>query len=107
MDRPHQEGRQETGYHQLALAVSCCFLAGITRHIMNPLPKGKSMNDMKKSLAKLKAQFEENPTLVIGVASGAVLATAKLVSAVSETRNSKTWRQEVQRRGMKDAARRR
>lgn len=65
-----------------------------------------NVKEIKKSLNSLKTQFEENPTLVIGVASGAVLATAKLITAVSETRNNKTWRQEVQRRQMKDATRR-
>lgn len=53
---------------------------------------------MNKAVARLKEQFEENPTLVIGVASAAALAVAKLIDAGVNARNSKSWSKEVNRR---------
>ena len=57
--------------------------------------------NVRKAADRLKAQFEENPVLVIGVLSGAVLATAKLIDAGVNARNSSTWKQEVARRERK------
>ena len=53
---------------------------------------------MKKALARLKEQFEENPVVVIGVVSAAALAAAKLIDAGVNTRNSGSWARETKRR---------
>lgn len=50
---------------------------------------------------KIEKAFEENPVAVIGVGATAAMAAAKLLNAVTEHRNSKTWKKEVERRRMK------
>lgn len=42
--------------------------------------------------------LEERPLETIAVISAAALAAAKLISAVTEARNSETWKREVRRR---------
>jgi hypothetical protein len=48
--------------------------------------------------AKMKQGWDENPYAVIAVATGAVYAASKLISAVSASRNSRAWKKEVNRR---------
>lgn len=55
-----------------------------------------------KFVNNLKRQAEENPVLAVVVGAGLVTATSKLVSAVSDSRNSRAWAKEVARRTMKD-----
>jgi len=57
------------------------------------------MNDFVNNL---KRQAEENPVFALGVAAGLITAIGKVINASSEAKNSKTWRQEVRRREMKD-----
>lgn len=52
----------------------------------------------QRAMTTLKHQFEENPLLVIGVATGALLALAKVAETATDARNSKTWKKEVARR---------
>jgi len=52
-------------------------------------------NDAKTRLIQL---MDEKPLETIVVISTAALATAKLISSVTEARNSSTWKREVQRR---------
>lgn len=52
----------------------------------------------QRAMTNLKHQFEENPLLVIGVATGALLALAKVAETATDARNSKTWKKEVARR---------
>lgn len=56
----------------------------------------------KTGLEKLKDAFDENPLLVIGVISGATIAAAKLIDALTTARNSRTWKKEVERRARKN-----
>jgi hypothetical protein len=53
---------------------------------------------MKKAADRIKQAWEENPLAVIVVASGAVLATAKLIDSVTAAQNAKSWKKEVNRR---------
>lgn len=46
----------------------------------------------------LKHQVEENPLLAAGIGAGLLTGAAKLLNAVSASRNSKTWKREVKRR---------
>jgi hypothetical protein len=55
-------------------------------------------NTARKAFDNIKHQFEENPLLVIGVATGALLALAKVAETATDARNSKTWKKEVARR---------
>lgn len=48
-----------------------------------------------KALEKLKQQWDENPLVVIGVISGAVVATAKLVDAVSAAQGRRAYAKQV------------
>jgi hypothetical protein len=57
--------------------------------------KGKAV---KKFMLNLKRQAEENPMVAIGVGTAAVAVATKLVEAAVSTRNSQTWKQEVNRR---------
>ncbi len=56
---------------------------------------------MKKFIDNLKRQAEENPIAALAVAAAVITASTKLMQAVTERENSKTWKQEVQRRSMK------
>lgn len=58
---------------------------------------------MEKFLENLKHQAEDNPVLAMGVAAGLLTAVGKLVEAHTNSRNSKSWMRETQRRAMKDA----
>jgi hypothetical protein len=53
---------------------------------------------MDKFIENLKTQAEENPVLALGVAAALITAVSKLVGATNDTRNSRAWAQEVQRR---------
>ena len=50
----------------------------------------------------LKYQFEENPLAAIAILTAAATVLLKLTQATTEYNNSKTWKQEVERRKMKD-----
>jgi hypothetical protein len=52
----------------------------------------------KKALNNLKVQFEENPLLVIGVATGVLVTLAKVTETATSARNASTWKKEVKRR---------
>lgn len=56
----------------------------------------------KKKFEEAKAKFiqvfQERPLETIATISAAALATAKVISAVTEARNSATWKREVRRR---------
>lgn len=56
----------------------------------------------KKKYEDLKAKaiqlFEERPLETIATVSAAALAVAKLVGSITEARNAKTWKREVERR---------
>lgn len=56
---------------------------------------------MKKYLNNLKLQAEENPLVAAGVGIAAITAVRMLMQANTERNNSKTWKQEVQRRSMR------
>lgn len=49
----------------------------------------------------LKRQFEEQPLIALGVVSAVLTGGAKLMNANTARRNSKTWKQEVNRRQKK------
>lgn len=55
---------------------------------------------MNKFLENLRRQAEENPILALGVGAAAVTAASKLIHVAVESRNSKTWAKEVDRRRM-------
>jgi hypothetical protein len=57
---------------------------------------------MNKFFDNLKTQSEENPTLALAIGAAVVTAAAKLIKAGNESRNSKAWAKEVDRRAMKD-----
>jgi hypothetical protein len=67
---------------------------------------------MNKNLkAKIKAKFEasvewviDHPVETLLVASALATLTTKLLNAVTEARNSKTWEREVERRERKTDA---
>lgn len=60
------------------------------------------MSNAKRNLTNLKNKalriLEERPLETVAVAAVAMTATAKLISSVTEARNSATWKREVQRR---------
>jgi hypothetical protein len=58
----------------------------------------------EKAKAKVIQLFEERPLETIATFSAAALATAKLISSISEARNTATWKREVQRRERKQQA---
>jgi hypothetical protein len=63
--------------------------------------KGTIMFDKKKfedAKAKAYQLMQERPLETLAVASAAIVATAKLISSVTEARNSATWKREVRRR---------
>lgn len=53
---------------------------------------------MKKAMHNLKIQFEENPVLVVGVATAALTVVTKMVEAGVKANNSSSWKREVKRR---------
>lgn len=55
----------------------------------------KKFEDVK---AKALQLMEERPLETLAVAAVTVTAVAKLISSVTEARNSATWKREVQRR---------
>lgn len=55
---------------------------------------------IKKGVDRLKVAWEQNPLQVIFVAGVAAGGAAKLIHAVNEHKNSKTWAKEVERRRM-------
>jgi hypothetical protein len=60
------------------------------------------MSTTKKKFEDLKAKaiqlFEERPLETIATISAAALAIAKVMNSVTEARNAKTWKREVERR---------
>lgn len=46
----------------------------------------------------LKRQIQDQPLVAAGIGAALLQGGAKLLNAVSTSRNSKTWRKEVQRR---------
>ena len=50
----------------------------------------------------LKYQVEENPLAALAIGTAAATVLLKLLQASTEYNNSKTWKQEVERRKMKD-----
>jgi len=55
---------------------------------------------MNRFINNLKRQAEENPFLALGVGAAVATAASKLLHTMTETRNSKTWAKEVDRRRM-------
>lgn len=57
---------------------------------------------IKKTYEDVKARalqtFQDHPLETIAVIAMAATATAKLISSITEARNSKTWKREVSRR---------
>jgi hypothetical protein len=53
---------------------------------------------MNNAWDKIKAKWNEDPMTCMVVGSLAATAVAKLISANTNSRNSKTWRKEVARR---------
>lgn len=56
---------------------------------------------MNNAVNKLKQAWNENPVAVIAVATGAVIATAKVLDSVTAVQNSRSWKKEVDRRSRK------
>lgn len=54
--------------------------------------------DWKTPLDRLKQEFNDNPTVVIGVLALAATAASKLGNTAIAARNSNTWAKEVKRR---------
>ena len=59
----------------------------------NPLPKAKNF---------IVSKFESHPLETLAVATFLISSSATVLKAVSEERNSRTWRKEVNRRSRKD-----
>lgn len=57
---------------------------------------------MERFFENLKREAEQNPTLALGVGAAVIGSIAKLLSASSNSRNSRAWAREVARREMKD-----
>lgn len=55
---------------------------------------------MDKALNKIKKTWEENPLLVIGIATAAATAASQLMNANAKRINAKAWKKEVNRRSM-------
>lgn len=54
-----------------------------------------------ESLRRLKAQFDENPALVIGVLSGAALAAARFIDAIGGLQSKHAYSKQVSQRTKK------
>jgi hypothetical protein len=55
---------------------------------------------MQRTWNRLKAQVEEHPLETAVVLTALLTATAKVMQANTERKNSKTWAREVERRRM-------
>lgn len=53
---------------------------------------------MNEFLTNLQRQAEENPVIALGVAAGLITAISKLIDSSGNSRNSKAWAREVDRR---------
>jgi hypothetical protein len=53
---------------------------------------------MDRFLENLQRQAEENPVLALGVAAGLITAISKLVDSSTNSKNSRAWMKEVDRR---------
>lgn len=62
---------------------------------MNKAQAKKKLTDVKNRFLQL---LDERPLETIATLSTAALAVAKIVTSVNQSRNAKTWRQEVKRR---------
>jgi len=56
---------------------------------------------MNEFLESLKRQAIENPIVALGVGAALITAMSKLVDSTSDSRNSKAWAKEVERRNRK------
>ena len=56
---------------------------------------------MNNYVENLKRQAEENPLAALGVGAVALTAVSKLLQAVNDRNNSRTWAKEVERRRVK------
>jgi hypothetical protein len=54
--------------------------------------------DAKRFYNNLKRQAQENPLLALAVATALLTATAKVLDANTQRKNSKAWNKEVDRR---------
>lgn len=54
-----------------------------------------------KAFENIKRKFEENPVEVIGVGALVATAAAKVLHALTERKNARTWAKEVNRREYK------
>lgn len=55
---------------------------------------------MKRYFTRLREAAEERPLEALAIGAIAVTATAKIINANTERRNSTTWQKEVERRRM-------
>jgi TolB-like protein len=53
---------------------------------------------MNEFLENLKTQASENPVFALGVAAGLITAISKLTDSLVNSKNSKAWAKEVERR---------
>ena len=58
--------------------------------------------NIDKAKAKLKKAWEEQPVIVIMVASATASVVLKTIETMNATRNSKSWAKEVDRRDKMD-----
>ena len=58
---------------------------------------------MEEYLNNLKTWAKQNPGQALAAGLFALVASSKLMQANTERQNAKAWKQEVQRRSMKDA----
>lgn len=56
---------------------------------------------MNRFLENLKTQAEDNPVVALGVAAGVITTITQLLNAAASTKNSRTWKKEVNRRSAK------
>lgn len=57
--------------------------------------------NLDKTKEQLKAAWDQNPLQFIAVTGLALGGAAKLLGAVTDARNARTWKKEVDRRRMK------
>lgn len=53
---------------------------------------------MNRFLENLKSQAEDNPVVALGVAAGLITAISHLINSSGNSRNSRAWEKEVERR---------
>ncbi len=63
-------------------------------------------NGFARTTDSLKRAWEENPVAVMTAAGILLTGTAKVLSGISNFRNSRSWDKEVKRRQAKDRTRR-